>query len=138
MRSMCQKLKCQVLVCISQDWPSYEVSMKLSTLRILSVTFLLFTHTIYTFITHKSKRGYSERKHQIGFYNTTHPPFRERATHLLVRNHCSPFSFPLPLSYLEKTFVPRHNPHLFRVQRVFQSLGSFGDLPKEASEAWWM
>ena len=64
--------------------------------------------------------------------------WRERATHPLVRNHRSLFSFPLPLSYIEKRFVPKHNPHLFKVQRVFQSLESFGDLPKEISEAWRM
>ena len=47
---------------ITLDRPSREVSMKLSAWRILSVTFLLFSHTIYTLITHKSKGGYSEEK----------------------------------------------------------------------------
>ena len=42
--------------------PSHEVPMKLSAWRILSVTFLPFSHTIYTLITHKSKGGYSEEK----------------------------------------------------------------------------
>ena len=55
-----------------------------------------------------------------------------------MRNHSSLFSFPLPLSYLERRFVLKHNPHIFRVQRVFWNLGRFGDLPKKASEAWWM
>ena len=55
-----------------------------------------------------------------------------------MRNHCSLFFIPLPLSYLERRFVPKYNPHLFRVQKVFWSLGSFGELPKEAGEAWWM
>ena len=45
----------------SQDRPSCKVPVKLSTWRILSVTFLPFTHTIYTLITHKSKRSYLER-----------------------------------------------------------------------------
>ena len=45
----------------SQDRPSHEVPAKHFACRILSLTFLLFTHTIYTFITHKSKRGYSEK-----------------------------------------------------------------------------
>ena len=49
------------LASTSQDRPSREVSTKLSTWRISSVTFLPFTHTIYTLITWKSKRGYSEK-----------------------------------------------------------------------------
>ena len=120
-----------------QDRPSRNVPLKLSAWRILSVTFLPFMHAIYTLITHKSKRGYYlERKPQISFYNTIHPSFRGRATHHLEINHCSLFSFPLPLSYLERRFVPKHNSHLFRVQRKFWSLGSFGDLPKGVGEVW--
>ena len=46
----------------SQDKPSREVPMKLFVWRILSVTFLPFTHTIYTLIINKSKLGYLERK----------------------------------------------------------------------------
>ena len=42
------------------------------------------------------------------------------------------------LSYLERRFLPKHSPHIFRVQRVFWSLGSFRDLPKETGEAWQM
>ena len=38
-----------------REMPSREVLAKLSVWRILSVTFLPFTHTIYTLITHKSK-----------------------------------------------------------------------------------
>ena len=45
-------------VSTSQDKPSREVPAKHSAWRILSVTFLPFTHTIYTLITHKSKVGY--------------------------------------------------------------------------------
>ena len=72
-------------------------------------------------------------------FSTTHTPIFQRESYLsLVRNHSSLFSFPLPLSYFERRFVPKHNPHIFRVQRVFWSLGSFGDLPKEAGEAWRM
>ena len=40
----------------SRDRPSREVPVKFSTWKILSVTFLSFTHTIYTHITHKSKQ----------------------------------------------------------------------------------
>ena len=122
-----------------RDRPSCNVPVKLSAWRILSVTFLPFMHAIYTLITHKSKRGYYlERKPQISFYNTIHPSFRGRATHHLERNHCSLFSFPLPLSYLERRFVPKHNSHLYRVWRVFWNLGSIWDLQKEADKAWQM
>ena len=55
-----------------------------------------------------------------------------------MRNHLSLFSFSLPLSYLERKFVPKYNPHIFRVQRVSWSLGNFGDLPKKAGKAWRM
>ena len=48
-------------VSASQDRSSCKVPVKHSAWRILSVTFLPFTHTIYTLITHKSKRGYLER-----------------------------------------------------------------------------
>ena len=49
-------------VSTSQDKPSREVLVKLSAWRILSVTFLPFTHTIYTFINHKRKECYIQRK----------------------------------------------------------------------------
>ena len=51
-----------IFVSVSQERPSHEIPVKLSILRILSVTFLLFTHTIYTLITHKSMKGHSEKK----------------------------------------------------------------------------
>ena len=41
--------------------------------------FLTFTHTIYTLITHKSKRDYSKKNPRE--VSTTHPPFLEKATH---------------------------------------------------------
>ena len=102
------------------------------------MTFLPFTHTIYTLIAHKCKGGYSKRKILDRFSITHTPIFQRESYSSLVRNHCSLFSILLPLSYLERRFVPKHNPHLFKVQRVFWCLGSFGELPKEASEAWWM
>ena len=64
-----------------QDRPSCKIPVKLSTWRILSVTFLPFTHTIYTLITHKSKRGYSERKTLNKFSTTQHTHLLEKATH---------------------------------------------------------
>ena len=85
----------------------------------------------------KYQRPFREKNPRQIFYNTTHSFFRESYSSL-VRNHCNLFSFLLPLSYLEKRFVPKHKPYHFKIQRVFWSLGSFGDLPKEVDEAWWM
>ena len=80
-------------------------------------------------------RPFREKNPRQVFYNTTHPIFQRKSYSSLVRNHSSLFFFPLPLSYLERRFVPKYNPHLSRVQRVFWSLGSFWGLPKETSEA---
>ena len=118
---------------------SREILAKCSAWRIFNCDFLtLHPYYIYTLITHKSIRGHSERK-TLDRFSTTHTPIFQRESYSsLMRNHSSLFSFPLPLSYLERRFVLKHNPHIFRVQRVFQSLGSFGDLPKEVGEAWQM
>ena len=71
--------------------------------------------------------------------STTHTPIFQRESYsFLMRNHSNLFSFSLPLLYIERRFVPKYNLYLFRVQRVFWSLGSFGDLPKESGEAWRM
>ena len=81
----------------------------------LGETFIPFTHTIYTLIIHKCKRDNSERK-TLDRFSTTCTPFFKRESYLsLVRIYCSLFSFPLPLSYVEKIFVPKHNPHIFRM-----------------------
>ena len=68
---------CQAVSFANDLWegPTREVPSKLSTWRILSVTFLPFTHTIYTLITHKSKKGYSERKTLIAFLQHNTPIF---------------------------------------------------------------
>ena len=52
--------------------------------RILSVTLILFTHTIYTLITHKIMRRLLKKKNHKEV-STTHPPLLERATHPKVR-----------------------------------------------------
>ena len=96
------------------------------------------THTIYTPITYICWCGHSKRKTLDRFSTTYTPIFQRESYSSLMRNPCSLFSFPLPMSYLERRFVPKHNPHIFRVQRVFWNLGSFEELPKEASEAWLM
>ena len=66
---------------VSRKGPTREVPAKHSAWRILSVTFLLFTHTIYALITHKNKIGYSERKTLNKFSTTQHTHLLEKATH---------------------------------------------------------
>ena len=108
------RVKCQVAFCkyFARKAISWG-TCKILCLEVLSVTFHIFYPTIYTLITHKSKkRLIKENPREV---STKHPPFRERVIHPLVRNHYSLFSFPLPLSYLERRFVPKHNPHQFRV-----------------------
>ena len=101
------------------------------------MTFLPFTHTIYTLLpTNIVKRHFREKN--LDRFSTTHTHILERGLLILSEKYSSLFSFPLPLSYLERRFVPKNNPHLFRVQKVFWSLESFGDLPKEVDEAWRM
>ena len=68
------KESCQAVsfVSVSQEGPARKIPTKLSTWRILSVTFLPFTHTIYTLITHKSIKGYSEKKTLDRFLQHNH------------------------------------------------------------------
>ena len=63
---------------VSREGPTCEILAKLFSWRILSVTFIPFTHTIYTLITYKSMRSYSKRKTLDRFSTTQH-------THLLER-----------------------------------------------------
>ena len=134
-KELCQAVNS---VSVSQVGISTKYSRNILPRGCLSVTLLPFTHTMYTLITHKSMRGHSERK-TLDRFSTTHTPIFQRESYpSLVRNHSNLFSFPLPLSYLERRFVPKHNPHIFRVQRVFWSLERFGNLLKEAGEAWRM
>ena len=67
----------------SQDRPSCDVPTKLFVWRILSVTFLPFTHTIYTLITNKSKWGYLERKTLDRLFTTQHTHPLERKLFIL-------------------------------------------------------
>ena len=123
---------------VLQVWPSREVVAKHSAWRIFeSDSLTLHPYYIYSHYPQKYIRPFREKSPREVF--TTHSTIFYRESYSsLVRNLCSLFSFPLPLSYLERRFVPKHNPHLFRVYRVFWNLGSFGELPKEAGEAWWM
>ena len=108
------RVKCQVAFC--EYFARKAISRgtyKILCLEVLIVTFHIFYPTIYTLITHKSKkRLIKENPREV---STKHPPFRERVIHPSVRNHYSLSSFALPLSYLERRFVPKYNPHQFRV-----------------------
>ena len=117
---------------------SCEIPVKLSTWRIFKCDFLIFhPYYIYHHYPKKYQEAIQRKKLQICFLQ--HTPIFQRQSYLyLVRNHSNLFSFPLPLSYPERRFIPKYNSHLFKVQRVFWSLGSFGYLPKEAGEAWRM
>ena len=121
---------------VSREGLTREISVKLSTWRIFKYDFLTFhPYYIYSHYPQKYERPFQREKPQIGFLQHNTPIFQRDSYSSLVRNHFSLFSFPFPLSYLERRFVPKHNSHLFRVYRVFWNLGSFGELPKEAGEA---
>ena len=69
---------CLTIVFTSHVRPSREILAKCSASRILSMTFLPFTHTIYTLITHKSMRDHSKRKTLDSFSTTQHTHLFER------------------------------------------------------------
>ena len=135
---------CQAVVFSSVSWvrPSREISVKLSVWRIFKCDFLtLHTYYIYSYYPQKYQKIIQREKPYIGFLQHTHthtPIFYRESYSSLVRNHSSIFSFPLSLSYIERRFVSKHSPHLFRIQRVFWSLKNFGDFPKEADKTWQM
>ena len=94
----------------------------------------LHLYYIYPHYPQMYVRPFREKNPRQVFYNTHTPIFQRESYSSLVRIHCSLFSFPLPLSYLERRFVPKHNPHLFRVQWVFlELLGNIG-----RSQGWQM
>ena len=129
---------CQFRECL-EGKTFLEVLAKHSAWRIFKCDFLIFhPYYIYPHYSQKYEKPFREKNPRQVFYNTQTHLLERESYSSLVRNHSSHFSFPLPLSYLERRFVPKHNPYLFRVQRVFWSLGSFGDLPKEVGEAWRM
>ena len=82
------------------------------TVGILSVTIILFTHTIYSLITHKKCKEDNHIENPREVFTT--PTLLERTIHPQERNSCSLFSSPFPLLYFERWFVPKHNSHLFR------------------------
>ena len=147
MKRVCEKYmleaeeSCQVVnfTTVSLEGPTCEVLVKLSAWRILSVTSLPFTHTIYTLITHKSKWGYSERKILDRFStNTTHPSFKERAIHpwreIIVVSSPS-----LSYCYTLRGDLYLNTTHTFsECRKCFGAWEVLGILPKEAGEAWRM
>ena len=113
-----------VFVSVSRVRPSRETIANILPGGFLCVTSLPFIHIIYTLITHKCKWGHSERK-TLDRFSTTHTPiFLRESYSSLVKINYSLFSSPLPLLYLERRFVPKHNLHLLRVFLVL--LGSIG------------
>ena len=73
----------------------------------------LYLFIIINYIYPNYQQNCKETIQKKGFYNT--PTLLERATHPQEKNPCSLFSSPLPLLYLERRFVPKHNSHLFRM-----------------------
>ena len=147
MRSTCQKLKCQVPAmeveesCASyaaifatqstRQWPTKNTS-----LRIFECD--LFSHHLYYIYPHypqKWQRAYWEKNPKKGFYNTTTLLERE----LLILREKSLQSllihFPIVIP-IEKIFVPKHNPHPFRVLRVFLELRKHWKMPRMADAIW--
>ena len=97
----------------------------------------LHPYYIYPYYPQKYERLFKEKNPRYIFYNT-HTHLLERELLILSEKSLQPLFLPSPIAIPERRFVPKYNLHLFRVQKVFQSLGSFGDLPKEAGKAWWM
>ena len=107
----------------------------------LCMTCLPFTHAIYSLITYTCKGGqFREKNLRYVFYNT-HTHLLERELLILsekslshsslVRNHCSIFSFPLPLSYVERRFVPKHNSPTQSVESILE-LGKLWEIAKRS------
>ena len=125
---------CQAVVftSVSRVRPSHETIAKHSAWRIFMCEFLTFTHTIYTLITHKCKWDHSERKILDGFSTTHTPIFYREIYSSLVRNHCSLFSIPLPLSYLERRFVPNTQPTTIQSVESVLELGKHWGIAKRS------
>ena len=77
----------------SRDRPSHEVLGKLSIWKILSMTFLPFTHTTYTFISHKRKECYIQREktldrflqhNTLTFFRESYSSLREKSLYSLL------------------------------------------------------
>ena len=100
----CQSI---VFASVSRVRPSRETVAKHSAWKFfLGVTFLPFIHTIYTLITHKCMRSYSERK-TLDWFSTTYTPiFLRKSYSSLVKNHCSLFSIPLHYHTLRGDLYP--------------------------------
>ena len=83
-------------------------------------------------------RLFREKNPRLVFYNTHTHLFERESYSSLVRNHCSLFSIPLHYHTLRGDLYPNTIHTFLECSECFVSLRSFGDLPKEASEAWRM
>ena len=127
---------CQAVSFANDLWegPTCEVPSKLSTWRILSVTFLPFTHTIYTLITHKSKKGYSERKTLDSFSTTQHTHLLERELLILIEKSLQPVLLPSPIVIPWEEICIQTKPTL--IQSV-ESVLELGKLWRFAKRSQW-
>ena len=116
---------------VSREGLTHEIPAKLSAWRIFKCDFFtLHPYCIYIpSLPTNYKEAIQRKKIQIRFLQ--HTPILQRECYSsLVKNHCSIFSFLLLVSYLERRFVPKHNPHLFNVQSVLE-LGKFWGFAKK-------
>ena len=106
-------------VSVSQVRSSREILAKHSTQRIFKCGFFtLHPYYIYPHYSQKYERPFRAKNSRQVFYNTIQhntPIFQKESYSSLVRNYCSLFSFPLPLSYLKRRFVSKQNSHIFKV-----------------------
>ena len=108
--------------------------MKHSALRFLQCDLPTFhPYYIYPHYPQKYVRPFREKNLRQVFYNTcTHLLERERESYSsLVRNHCSLFSFPIPLSYLERRFVPNTTHTFLEYRECFGAWEALGICQKK-------
>ena len=92
---------------------------------------LPFTHTIYTLITHKCKRGHLERKILDRFSITHTLIFLRESYSSLVRNHCSLFSIPLPCHTLRGYLYPNTTHTYSECRECFGAWEALGNCQKK-------
>ena len=97
----------------------------------------LHPYYIYPRFPQMQRRSFREKNPRLVFYNT-HTHLLERELPILCEKSLQPLLLPSPIVIPSEEICNKHNPHLSRVQKVFWSLGSFGELPKETGKAWQM
>ena len=123
---------------VSRERPTREILAKLFAWGILSMTFLPFTHTIYTLITHKSMRGYSKRKTLDKFSTTQHIHLLESDLLILSEKSLCPILLPSPIAIPWEEICTQTQPTPIQSVKSVLELGKLWELSKEADEAWWM